>query len=97
MTKQEAIMKLKKMHDEDADKAIGYYNEAIDYRLKAKTLWDTLKVKFYGYEKTSEYYRLVAEREELEQKAVASHNEGQKYYATAQAYYKALELLREVA
>lgn len=97
MTKQEAMNKLQELHSAEVDKAKAYSNEAAEYSSKYFSLRDVVESERKLNGVSCEYYRLMEERNEMLKKANDNHENAQKCYAVAGAYFDAFKILCEVA
>lgn len=97
MTKQEAMSKLQELHSAEVDKAKAYSNEAAEYSSKYFSMFDVIMKETELNGASGEYYRLMEERDEMLKKANDNHENAQKCYAVAGAYFDAFKILCEVA
>ena len=97
MTKQEAMNKLQELHSAEVDKAKAYSNEAAECSSKYFSLRDVVESERKLNGVSSEYYRLVAERDEMLKKANDNYENARSCHAVAGAYFDAFKILCEVA
>lgn len=97
MTKKEAMNKLQELHSAEVDKAKAYSNEAAEYSSKYFSLRDVVESERKLNGVSSEYYRLVAERDEMLKKANDNYENARSCHAVAGAYFDAFKILCEVA
>ena len=97
MTKKEAMNKLQELHSAEVDKAKAYSNEAAEYSSKYFSLRDVVESERKLNGVSREYYRLVAERDEMLKKANDNYENARSCHAVAGAYFDAFKILCEVA
>ena len=97
MTKKEAMNKLQELHSAEVDKAKAYSNEAAEYSSKYFSLRDVVESERKLNGVSCEYYRLVAERDEMLKKANDNYENARSCHAVAGAYFDAFKILCEVA
>ena len=97
MTKKEAMNKLQELHSAEVDKAKAYSNEAAEYSSKYFSMFDVIMKESELNGASGEYYRLMEERNEMLKKANDNHENAQKCYAVAKAYFDAFRIICEVA
>ena len=91
------MSKLQDLHSAEVDKAKAYSNEATEYSSKYFSLRDDVENERELNGASSEYYRLMAERDEMLKKANDNYENARSCHAVAKAYFDAFEILCEVA